>query len=608
MIYDSLNIKMAKRLTEKSSHMVPEPTGITYELYIDMAEKIIREMVAAGRQESDGLITDVNPMPDPTKRQIYYCHSTARFVGALGNLIQEGRCIDLSDCLILSYELLLSLLNKSPSNYSPEFWIKEMLFAHNAIKTRKLVSEHKILNWENIWNNHQAPMCYNCGLTDHKYNGWVFAVIGEMMKLSSGFKGCMETIEHGIEVLLKLITKDSLYCEIHEPITYDLVVRQQLDYILQLGYNGKHKDTLENLCESSGYLTLLLQSTTFHAPFGGRSNQFIFVEGHMAALFESRALYYMNKGCYDIAGVYKRAARKTVDSIKFWVSLSPHRHIKNCFDPLLGHGVDSGGFYTVYGALAASLFMIAAKTARFSDLYVEERITPVETCGYVVKLHPEFHKVFATCKGYHIEIDTKADLQKDTTGFCRLHKAGIMPETALSMGITATPNYTFNIPGIPKPLSNLCIGPVDLDEKGLALSAMSAEITNIRLNIINQSDDRIEFDVEYFTTLWCEPLKEKYILDDTGVLYEVFLPKTVKNTMISVPIIKTNGLYDSEIYFSHNHLMVKFMNHTYTVGILDSADIKIDYNQLYANRNAVYYMAVINFKDSVDNKIKFEIL
>lgn len=140
--------------------------------------------------------------------------------------------------------------------------------------------------------------------------------------------------------------------------------------------------------------------------------------------------------------------------------MKPFRNIKNSFHPSLKHGFDPYGDYSVYSLLIASL---AGFAYMLSNDGIEEKVTPFEIGGYVLYLQEPFYKIFATCQGYHIEIDTKADHNYDATGLGRIHKFSVPSELGLSSPIVSNPKYILSI----KPCSrNVAIGPGwGVDEK-----------------------------------------------------------------------------------------------------------------------------------------------
>lgn len=234
---------------------------------------------------------------------------------------------------------------------------------------------------------------------------------------------------------------------------------------------------------------MLMQSVTGQAPFGGRSNQFHIQEGMIACICEMQASRLAATGEAVLAGAFKRAARRAALVVARWVmGMEPFRQTKSGFVPHLRHGIDSGGEYSSYGLLAASLFATAWHLA---DESIGEALTPAEQGGFVLSIWPEFHKLFASCAGYHVQTDTRADLAKDATGLGRLHRLGAPPELALSMPVAARPGYALSTP---EPGRHLAIGPVWRGNAGQAcrLAALSNEIRHARCEVTEQGHSRLD--------------------------------------------------------------------------------------------------------------------
>jgi len=69
----------------ESSSVVPKPSGITRETYVDMAERLIRELCPL--QNEEGLIVDPY-LPRDMHRELL---ASTRFAGAIGQLIKAGK-------------------------------------------------------------------------------------------------------------------------------------------------------------------------------------------------------------------------------------------------------------------------------------------------------------------------------------------------------------------------------------------------------------------------------------------------------------------------------------------------------------------------------------
>lgn len=551
----------------------PPPTGVTRELCLDLAEHIVR--AATAWMDPSGAVVDPHHgHPDQ--------FSTARFVGALGNLIAAGRCDDLRPACVAAYDNCLARL--PDHTQSPEFFIKELMYAHAALKER--VDAATLARWERAWAAHDPRRSYNCVVSGLDHNLNVFALAGEFFKRREGLADHTALIEDLLAGQGRHFTPAGMYRDPGDPITYDLVVRQQLDLLLSHGYDGPNADWVREACRRGALASLLMQSVTGQTPFGGRSNQFHFVEAHFACMCEAQARMWRDRGDAVTAGAFKRAGRRAVAMTVPWVlGMKPLRQLKQGFDPALEHGIDSGGYYSVYGLLMASL---CATAYHLADDSIPEHLTPAELGGYVVELFPAFHKVFATCAGYHVELDTRADLHKDATGLGRLHRAGAWPETALSASITATPRYAF---AFPAPARCLAIGPAWTDAQGgeRRLAELSGEIADVRVTVKEQSERRVAFEVRYEGDLAGAPqVTERYRLDADGLAYESS-PEPA-HAWLLVPVIIGDGAAEARCVQRDGALEATYRGTRYEVR---GHDVRLTDDPPAGNRNALYRTARI---------------
>jgi hypothetical protein len=552
----------------------PPPTGVTRELYLDLAEHIVRASVAL--QDGTGRLLD----PYQEGEDVF---NTARYVGALGQLLSAGRCGDLVDSLVAAYENLLGRLGEV--HHSPEFWVKEMMYAHEALRDH--VPGDRLEAWTEVWRGHEGRRGYNCVVRGMTHNFCVFAAHSEFWKqrvVGGGDAGLIAELLAGQR---PLFTAHGLYRDPGDPMTYDLVVRQQLDLMRLLGYDGPPRGWLDEVCDRGALTGLLLQSTTGQMPFGGRSNQFHFVEAHFAALCEAQARLCHGRGDELLAGAFKRAGRRALGMVAPWVmGMTPYRQTKQGFDPARQHGLDSGGYYSVYGLLLASLCGTAYHLA---DESIPEALTPAEVGGYVVALWPEFHKVFATGADYHVQLDTRADPDKDATGLGRLHRAECWPELALSGSIPAAPTYTSTVA---TPCRALALGPAWRDADGVEhrLADFSAALTAVDLRVLEEGRDGVRFEVTYQGELGgCQVVTEVYELSSRGLRLSCRLEPVPPEAWLVVPVIQTDGEAVADAVADPGGLTVHYRGQCYRLAA--RAGVVVTAEPPASNRNAVYLTA-----------------
>ena len=135
-------------------------------------------------------------------------------------------------------------------------------------------------------------MSYRCALGGHiaGNNVAVFALAGEYLKQRHDLGGDASLMEQALAYLAGDFTPWGMYRDPHDPMTYDLAVKQQLDLIRHLGYAGPHLAWIDDICQRGAITSLLTQSSAGQMPFGGRSNQFHLMEAHFACLCETQAV------------------------------------------------------------------------------------------------------------------------------------------------------------------------------------------------------------------------------------------------------------------------------------------------------------------------------
>lgn len=553
----------------------PSPTAAKD--YLDIAELVVRE--AAKWQNRWGVIID------PYLR-FHAATSTPRFVGALGQLIGEGRCGDLLEACVQGYEHALACIT-DPA-ISPEFSVKELVFAHKALRGR--VSAERLVRWEASWREYDGAAAYNAVRNNKDGNFNTFALLGEQARIEAGLGGGAGLVDRLIEKEMARFDANGMYQDPGCPLTYHIVVLQQWAMLLMLGYAGRHAAAVRNAVQRGGEATLLMQSAAGQAPAGGRSNQFHFVEAQSAALFEACARLAREDGEEVLAGAFKRAARRGVALVRPWFcEMRPFRHIKQGFHPRLNHGTDSAGPYGIYGILPASLLCMAA---RIADEGIPERLTPAERGGFVFVASPFFHQVFASCGGWSVQVDTKANLAKDATGLIRVYRVGMRPEAILAGGISARPDYSF---AFALPQRNAAIGPQWRGAGGAErrLADFSEEIEDVQVSVFEENSQRVRFEIAYRGDLGgANMVCERYELAGEGLRYSAAVGPSACATSLeyAIPVIETDGDAHSTIEGGKDRLTVRYRGGLHTVAVRRGGVRLTD--ERNTNRNATYRTAV----------------
>lgn len=570
------------------------PTGLTRDIYVELSEPIVRQ--AAAWQDKDGRIIDPYEPGDTS----FPSFTAARFVGALGFLISAGRCLDLIDVCARSLDITCRDLfhaHEKPIR-GADFFPKELMRGYLALRDK--IDQNTVQRWKNLLGGYDPEKNYSQVLSKQKpdelHNFVTFAIAGEACKKKYGIADNTNFIERHIETQKQWFTTFGMYRDPNDPMTYDYTSRMNLSLLLFWGYDGAHRAFVDEMLRRGALTSLFFLSPSGEAPFGGRSNQFQFNEATLTLTCEYEANRYKALGDLRMAGAFKRAARLAAQSTRRWLDLSPLRFVKNGFSPELQHGREKNyGLYGIYLLLIASQFGFAHLIA---DDSIEEQPAPFDIGGYVLHLSDAFHKIFSTCHGYHIEIDTNADHHYDATGLGRIHRRGAPTELGLSTSIVPNPNYVVSVNTAPR---SVALGPGWQDGEGNThwLAEYSDTVTSVRCDIIkNNPHAGVEFLVEYRGSLrGCESVAERYSIDVDGVTITDIVSGSIEGMLVQVPLFETDGMHRAELNITQNGFVVIYQKYQYMVECLYPSNVEVFLEPFTApNRNGIYKVGVFKVK------------
>ena len=144
--------------------------------YLDFAEKIVRTAFAWQDQKAGCIIDPYVHRETPT--------ATARYTGALGALMLQGKCRDLAESCTRAMESVLRELDAAEVNYC-EFLVKESLFAFMALGDKGDVQNCK--RWGKVYSAFDPEKSYGRTRSttpdvEQRQNFVTFALAGEAMK------------------------------------------------------------------------------------------------------------------------------------------------------------------------------------------------------------------------------------------------------------------------------------------------------------------------------------------------------------------------------------------------------------------------------------------
>ena len=373
-------------------------------------------------------------------------HGFPRLTANIGILISHKRRTDLLPIFMEMMEFCCYTIPRVKA--ANDFSVKEIIFCINELEKNKTVSEKDIARWKGYLASIDPYTCYNkyaATPTDKVHNWALFTAVSEFMRQREGLCDSTEFIDIQIASQLQWLDENGMYMDgkplcSHQPIVYDLVPRGLFAVMLHFGYRGVHYKAMDDCIKGAALHTLKMQSTTGEIAFGGRSNQFLHNEAHLALIFEYEANRYAKEGNTLLAARFKEAARRAIDSIEAWFEEKTVRHIKNRFPIESKYGCEDYAYFDKYMITAAS-FLYVAYT--FCDDSIKAAELP-DTSAEVFVTSKYFHKAFAKCGEYCIEIDTEGDPNYDASGLGRVHRRGAPAAICLSLPCPAAPSYTLD--------------------------------------------------------------------------------------------------------------------------------------------------------------------
>ncbi len=574
-------------------------TSISRAAYLDIMDRALRAY------PSDYLCKLIEDAEENGVRE----HGFFRITAIMGILIAHGRrteqmplflrAMDLSCAAVWQTDMRLP----EKKRVGVDFGVKELVFVLLEMRGRGLVPEVRWKRWfEAIqkvdWRKNYAVVAKSA---DQPRGNWgMYNAAGEYMREYLGaVASADEYLDVQIASQLLSVDENGMYMDGPlVPMLYDLASRAQFAVLLHFGYRGKWRQALDDALRKAGFYMLRLQSANGEIPYGGRSNQFLFNEAYLSACCEFEASRYRREGNMELAGAFKRAAHLAAGSIERWLSQKPVKHIKNAFPRNSSFGLESYAYFDKYMVTLGSFIYLAYL---FADDSIAETEAPCERGGFVVQTSPKFHKIAATCGGYSIELDTRADFHYDATGLGRIHRCGAPSELALSVPFPQKPAYSLDDRALTEHFSGakaegsnpslLSLVPIIRYSDGSeqALCALS-ETLSAELLVEEETPERVAFSIRWRAPdlLGVESVTERYILSADGLSLsaECSLPSGASLYRM-IPLLMTGGGSNTRISIRPNRACVYDRGWRYTVSS-DQAVRFADSGQIYANRNGRY--------------------
>ena len=556
---------LRQRPSELSLPVIPAPD------YLGVAEKIIR--LALPWQAADGRIID--PVE---KREVNT--ATARFIGALGLLIQQGRCLDLLDQCAAALTPALQEMAKGEISWA-EFIGKEAMMG--LIALQPYAAQDQLAGWQELLAGLQPERCYFSCRPENgggsRGNFVTFAIASEALRQYLKLAPESDFIDRMLEKQLPRFDENGMYRDPNCPMTYDPVARMNLTLARFYGYQGDKAAALDRQLQRGAAAQLLYQAPTGIMPFGGRSNQQNFNEVTFALLCEAAARRLAGTDA-ELAAVFRRAAALAMAAIQPYLRTETIHFSKNFF-PSAGqliHGREKGyGWYSPYTLLIASQLGFAALLA--DSTITPATAAPAEYGTYLWMTSRDFHRLFASCKGLQIQIELNADSKYDATGLGRIQRRNCPILLALAAPASAEPNFFTVSP----PHRELAIGP---ESAGGCLAAQSGNDLHCEIKQISSDGKSLRFQLIYRTAQ--ETFTEHYQLEQDQLQWQIGCEHPP--IAARIPVLTTDGAHTGELEYLPDGFIWHWQGASYRVQE-NSGQAKISQEEMPAvNRNGIYQM------------------
>lgn len=368
-------------------------------------------------------------------------HGFPRLAANIGILMAHGRCLEYKDlfCEIMNICCeQFPVVTKKCAKAGNDFSVREVCCCLTVLEGKQIVSDELIKKWKGQLTALNPWETYHCiaPTPDTPVGNWAaFAAVSDLVRGKYCNVDTMDFVDHQVSSQLLSFDENGMYKDPNNPILYDYVARILLSSLLHFGYRGKHEKAIVEKLDKVAELSLKMQSVTGEMPFGGRSNQFLHEEAHLAAYYEMEAVRFAKKEDFVMAGRFKTAAIAATQSILRSLRSYPGKHVKNRYPVDSMIGCEEYAYFNKYMITLASNIYLAY-------LFADDSISPVDAEeNYIISTSEDFHKVFMRAGGYFLEFDTNADFHYDANGLGRVHKIGCPSTICLSVPFPPHPVY-----------------------------------------------------------------------------------------------------------------------------------------------------------------------
>jgi rhamnogalacturonyl hydrolase YesR len=499
------------------------------------------------KQNADGAIVD------PYRKQEFQ-YSTPAFAHAAAALVVYANRKDLLEPAAEAMDWASRTLSERKAASAHEDFYAPML-AHTLPLLKPLVAPERAARWEADIRKFDPYKTYRVQPGANNWN--LVALTGEAFFQQDGLRSPKSDF---VTVSLAAQGKHfaspwGLYLE--GPMAYDHFPRLWAADMVAHHYRGAYRAPLTESLRRASLVSLFLQSPWGELPAGGRSAHHQWNEAEQCVTYEIYAEKAKSDGDIALAGIFKRAAHLSLDSMRRWVRPSGEMQIvKNWVDPKEFHAYESYSAHSQYNLLPMSMLAIAYEHAETTE-DIPEQAAPSEKGGFVLVID-ELHKVVANAGGTYIELDTAGDHHYDATGLIRVQDRSVSPQLGPSDSILAHASY--RVPAQSPVTQTTGVGVSWQNEKGewVRLGEMDkANLKSTTVSDITQTPERVSFRVRYEGNLGGATfIEERYVVTPGRVELTTDVGGYTGPLRYVWPVLSDDGKRKSDISVKDKTVMV----------------------------------------------------
>ena len=520
-----------------------------------------------------------------------YAHSVAALVTS--SYIEKDDELALSGMQALDISLT-DMVNATVNDNHGDFYTWPVMFAYELYKP--FASEERVKSWDNKLNLIQIDKLYRT-YNKAEGNNWVLVhTAGEFLRACLRFTS-FDYVEKMLGFQLPNFTDLGMYNEGGNPLPYDLFSRHYMCGMLFQNYEGQFVNPLRDALWKGAWMSLFMQSPFGELPTGYRSSHHIWNEAEQCVVFEIYASEYANLGLKKEAGVFKRAAMLSLNSIGNWIREDGSGYIvKNRFPIEKRHAYETYSVHTCYNMLACSML---AQAWQFSDNSVAEQPAPADVGGFVVPVLKPFHKVFANANGTYLEYDTNGDQKYNPTGILRMHVKGGHPQLGPSDGAASY----YSGEGV-----SLATGLSWQNADGTWSSLAEQKTEPQKVEILEENPNSVKFQIVY--NLENASSKNITIVETIGIKDGII---TVENEIsgvsgkkrLSWPMLVFNGANNVDVEMSNSSASLELNGKGVRFSVLEPQESKLSRSGVSLDhRNGIVEAIYAEF---AGNKISYQL-